>query len=357
MRGSKKELDSKNRTFWSFEIASTGGTPVSQVMNQIITQCPISIRPAIAGDLAFIDALQRKHSKNVGWMASTILEKKIEKGEIIIAEDGGRAIGYCMGQDRYFKRDDVGIIYQMNIEPGHQRGLVGASLLKAMFERSAWGCKLFCCWCAQDLAANKFWEAMGFVPLAFRAGSEKKSRIHIFWQKRIRAGDNETPWWFPAKTDAGAMREDRIVLPIPPGVHWSDEMPRILPALSEAEGPVEVPALEDKRTRRVKAMPSTAGPVKHGLRQYGPPPTMQEIAQAVVACPERSRGEKPVREKKVKRKADPKMVAAVRELRDRWMEKVNAGELQIEGAGKYEVGRMITASVIDPPAPVKQLAA
>ena len=58
--------------------------------------------------------------------------------------------------------------------------------------------------------------------------STHRSRVHIFWQRRIRAGDTTTPWWFPAKTDGGAMREDRIVLPIPPSVHWSDEMPMIL---------------------------------------------------------------------------------------------------------------------------------
>ncbi len=81
----------------------------------------------------------------------------------------------------------------MNVLPGKRRALVGATLLKAMFERSAWGCKLYCCWCAQDIAANHFWEAMGFVPLAFRTGSRGKGRIHIFWQKRIRRGDTRTP--------------------------------------------------------------------------------------------------------------------------------------------------------------------
>ena len=128
-------------------------------------------------------------------------------------------LGYCIAQDQYFKRDDVGIIYQMSVLPGKQRGLIGASLLKAQFERSAYGCKLYCCWCAQDIAANHFWESLGFVALAFRAGSEKKSRTHIFWQKRIRQGDTTTPWWFPSKTAGGSIREDRIVLPIPPGTH------------------------------------------------------------------------------------------------------------------------------------------
>ena len=73
--------------------------------------------------------------------------------------------------DQYFKRDDVGIIYQMNVLPGRQRQFIAAALLKAQFDKSAYGCKLYCCWCAQDIQANHFWEAMGFVPLAFRTGS------------------------------------------------------------------------------------------------------------------------------------------------------------------------------------------
>src|SRR5690606_16034519 len=109
----------------------------------------------------------------------------------------------------------------------------------------AWGCKLFCCWCAQDLEANRFWDAMGFVPLAFRAGSEKKARIHIFWQRRIRQGDTETPYWFPSETTGGALRENRLVIPIPPGTHWSEAKPMVLPGVEQfKELPAEPPEAE-----------------------------------------------------------------------------------------------------------------
>ena len=46
--------------------------------------------------------------------------------------------------------------------------------------------------------------------------------MHIFWQRRIVEGDVETKWWYPFQTNGGAIRADRIVLPIPPGVHWSE---------------------------------------------------------------------------------------------------------------------------------------
>ena len=216
-------------------------------MNAIvpIPRCEVSIRLAVAGDYAFIDRLQSMHSKALGFMPKKQLEGKIALGHVLIAEDETHLpIGYVMSQDRYFKRDDVGIVYQLNVAPGKQRHLVGATLLKAVFDRAAYGCRLFCCWCAHDLNANYFWEAMGFVPLAFRTGAAGKTlrstsgraRTHVFWQKRIREGDTSTPFWYPCKTDGGMMREGRIVLPIPPGVKWSDEMPILLPTSSTGEG-------------------------------------------------------------------------------------------------------------------------
>src|SRR3954469_7460989 len=168
-----------------------------------IPKFPINIRPATMDDLSFIDALQKKTTKQVGFMPTKQFEGKIKLGHVLIAEEpppqpspgvpgeGVARVGYLIGNDQYFKHDDIGIIYQINIVEGKRRGLIGAMLLKAQFDRSAYGCKLYCCWCAQDLPANHFWESMGFVPLAFRTGSEKRgskggARTHIFWQKRIR---------------------------------------------------------------------------------------------------------------------------------------------------------------------------
>lgn len=299
-------------------------------MNAIIPipRCEVRIRPATMEDLAFIDALQRRHDKMVGWMPSQQLEGKIRLGHVIIAEDeAAQPLGYCIGADRYFKRDDLGIIYQMNVVPERQRSLIGATLVRAMFDRAAYGCKLFCCWCAQDIAANYFWESLGFVPLAFRAGSRDKGRVHIFWERRIRPGDTTTPYWFPSQTSSGSIREDRLVLPIPPGTHWRDAKPLILP------GPA-APALPEPRQRERAAKEKP--PVKQtvtamgGLRLGAPNP-------AALPTP------KPARQKRPTFKNDPRHVAAARELRDRWLEHVNSGEFVLTDGAKYDVTRALQA--------------
>src|SRR5260221_756952 len=103
-------------------------------MNSIvpIPRSNVIVRPATMSDLPFLDSLQKLHTKQVGWMPTKQLEGKIRAGHVIVAEDDAKqAVGYCIGHDQYFKRDDVGIIYQLNVVPTKQRGLIGATLIKA----------------------------------------------------------------------------------------------------------------------------------------------------------------------------------------------------------------------------------
>jgi hypothetical protein len=489
----------------------------------------VRVREAVPGDdadLAFIDRLQKMHSKMVGWMPTGQLEGHIAKGHVLIAERaesnrgctqmdtesmgedvtrrrgdaekrgdmgidaivqpsgadgqvdaaGGlglepqtpsapprlcerssfsssavvERVGYCIGVDRYFKREDVGIIYQMNVLPGVQRGLIGATLLQSMFDRWPRGVRLCCCWCAQDLTANYFWEAMGFVPLAFRAGSERKSRIHIFWQKQIRLessrGWTQPPgmvtddsvteeecsrrrrdaeegrgfvsrpiqpfapsrlcesaspagsvrpvvdgsefrgndfrgrgddfrgrdfrgWWFPSQTGSGSLREDRLVLPIPPGTRWQDAKPIVLPgapACATATGSVgesnrgwtqmntdgDVVAGGQRLRRKKKAEAATepsreelarrAMSIRSGGLRFGPPPEVPAASEASPAEGKAAKAKK--KPARTPRKNDPRLVALARELRDRWVEAVESGrlrpELACEGA-KYLVGKVV----------------
>lgn len=245
-------------------------------------------------------------------------------------------------------------------------------MLKAMFDRWPYGVRLCCCWCAQDLAANRFWEAMGFVPLAFRSGSRRNgpgrtTRVHIFWQKRIRVGDVETPWWYPSQTGSGAIKEDRLVLPIPPGVHWSETKPQVLPgvaglfdevaaqrdaaereAVKQIEGPK--PSKQERaqkaaeRKARQQAQTARAASVAAGGLRFG---GIASSAEAGAENSEKKRAREAAREQ-VAKKNDPRLVAMARELRDRWLEQVAAQPGMLEGAsggtsggGKYEVGRLV----------------
>jgi hypothetical protein len=128
------------------------------------------------------------------------------------------AAGTCASRDRYLKRDELGVIYQLCVVPGHQRGLIGASLIKAVFERSAYGCRSIAAGARRtcgELLSGESWVRADRVP---GEAEEGQGRVHIFWQRRIRAGkDTTTPWWFPARR-SGRDARGSIGLPDPAGV-------------------------------------------------------------------------------------------------------------------------------------------
>jgi hypothetical protein len=65
--------------------------------------------------------------------------------------------------------------------------------------------------------------------------------------------------------------------------------------------------------------------------------------------------EKPGREKQPTVRNDPKFVAAARELRDRWLERVNENPLSIQGAGKYNLACGIGERVTIEAGPAEQV--
>jgi GNAT superfamily N-acetyltransferase len=300
-------------------------------------RCPVTVRPATPDDLPFIDSLQKQYNQQVGYFRTKVLEGYLGLGGIVVAESVGRRVGYCISRDRYHRRDELGIIYHLCVAPVEQRKLIGAALIKAVFERSAYGCKLYCCWCAQDIAANYFWESIGFVPIAFRAGSQKKGRVHIFWQKRIREGDTTTPYWFPATTSGGAIGEERLALPIPPGTHWSDAKPIVLPGLSGVEGPgqTEQKQLPDAPRRRPRKEPAARTMEKHVILSGG----LRYVPPGAVPAPAPKAPTAKVKKPRVKH--DPRYLVAARELRDRYLEHVNSGQLEFASGGKYDVTRQL----------------
>jgi len=325
---------------------------------------PITVRVAVPGeaDLAFIDRLQKMHSHMVGWSPTKQLEKNIAAGYVLIAEESrtgvSEPLGYCIARDQYMKRDDVGIVYQLNVLPIRQRHLVGATLVRATFERAAYGCHLFCCWCAQDIQANYFWESLGFVPLAFRTGSRSKQRIHIFWQRRVRADDDVTPYWYPSQTTGGAVAEGRLVLPIPPGTHWRDAKPVILPGMEAQSGdaPKLLPGgapVKDRPEQPVMTRAKVAAIARSKSKHLGVAPPGQaaivtsnglrylERADAPTEAPT----PKPKRPRKPRMQHDEKYLRAARELRDRFLEYFNHDHLLPDSRGKYEVSRLPTTVI------------
>ncbi|MEM1026965.1 MAG: hypothetical protein AAGJ38_02680 [Planctomycetota bacterium] len=363
------------------------------------------VRPGTLDDLPWVDAAQKAEREGLGFRFQSELEGHVRDRRLHIAEDAkGERVAYCIARDRYQSRDELGLIVQMYVVPEHRRSLVAANFLSRIWDTWPTGVKLCSCWCAQDLPANRFWESCGFRALAFRTGSRetrfsvydadgnptgktKGHRIHIYWQKRIRGANDETPYWYPGQTGGGSLNEARLVFPIPPGTSWRDAKPAVLPGVGEMfetlraqREEVERKALlqlaapqDEKPTRKTKAeraadaaakaaleaqkdaqrkareaasdaARATAG--RGGLRFTPLPPNRTQIAAAeaerLAAEAEAGKREraadteaKKARKLEAKRLAkaavkklnaqnDPQLKAMARELRDRWMDAVAA---------------------------------
>jgi hypothetical protein len=50
-----------------------------------IPSADVSVRDATLDDVAFIDSLQKLHSKQVGFMRTSWIEQKIRAGQVIVA--------------------------------------------------------------------------------------------------------------------------------------------------------------------------------------------------------------------------------------------------------------------------------
>src|SRR3954464_7841771 len=111
-------------------------------MNTIIPipKQSITIRPATMQDVPAVDALQKRFNKALGFFPRAQMEGYIKNGWMLVAEASDEAtkrrsdegmeadasspsslrrsvapslLGYIASRDRYLKRDELGVIYQL----------------------------------------------------------------------------------------------------------------------------------------------------------------------------------------------------------------------------------------------------
>ena len=207
----------------------------------------------------------------------------------------------------------------MNVLPGQQRGLVGATLLKAMFERARTGASCTAAGVRRTSRRISSGSRWGLCRWRFGRGARRRHRVHIFWQKRIRAGDTTTPWWFPV-ADEWRERFGRIdsccrsrrgcigAMRCPGPVSWrlpeADHSPGDKSQVANKTTKRETRKSQNRRSRTMATLP--------GLRFSNSP----ETAAAAK--------EKPPAREEARRRRTIRSWWPRRELRDRWLERVNA---------------------------------
>ena len=128
--------------------------------------------------LAYVTDLARRHYEEIGFLPSPRLAEYHASGQLWIANENAEPCGFLVWGNGW----PVLRVYQVCIQYDAQRRLHGAQLIGRLINKAeAEGYDRISCWVADDIPANDFWQAMGFVKMAEREGGKKRGRKHNGW--------------------------------------------------------------------------------------------------------------------------------------------------------------------------------
>jgi len=138
---------------------------------------------AQADAIAFCGSGSKLEAYKVGWIPLAAYTGAIKQRRLLICTNNDDKVGFCMWRHSY---GDLAI-YQIWVRPDARLILHGRAIVLALHtigtQRRA---RLLRLWCGEDLAANLFWEAIGFENNGWRHGPKRTStRRHLLWTQRI----------------------------------------------------------------------------------------------------------------------------------------------------------------------------
>ena len=145
----------------------------------------ISVMPATADDLTYIDHLQRKNAEDLAFYPRSAFEREIDNQRILLARVNGEPAGYIYhGALRQQLK-----IHQACIEYDLRGQLYGAALIRHLRHLAdAAGVQEIVLRCGSDIEANGFWRAMGFHCIAITQGGARRMRDINVWCERLAPG-------------------------------------------------------------------------------------------------------------------------------------------------------------------------
>lgn len=151
-------------------------------------------------DLKFVDSLQRKFARSLGFLPTAALEQNLEAGNITLTRENDDSAGYLLVRPVLTWQPLLASIVQAAVCMDAQRRHHGLALL-LRFEQEARlrGQIALQANCAIGVEANEFWSAAGFKPIAHLTPKTVSGRHIICWRKPLT---RKLPTWFtdlPAK--------------------------------------------------------------------------------------------------------------------------------------------------------------
>ena len=155
---------------------------------------PAPIRLASAGDIRFIDDLQKRFANCLGFLPKVAIENLLGEGHIRLAEENDDPAGYILSRPRLRWQPLMRSITQAAVAMDAQRRHHGLALLARIESESrAMGLLAIQACCAIGLDSNDFWRAAGFIPIVHMRPANVRGREIICWRKPL---SSVVPLWF-----------------------------------------------------------------------------------------------------------------------------------------------------------------
>lgn len=184
-------MDRVSSTRWSSNRPGTQKAPGSQ---PLIYPQSVGIRTAAAGDLTYVDHLQKQHADAVGFLPKVALQSVINDQYITLGLQNDCPAGYLLSRTRLRWQPLMRSITQTCVDMSAQRRHIGLALLTELEQRARTdGILAVQACCAVGLDSNSFWRAAGYIPIVHMRPDNVRGREIICWRKPLTS---TVPIWF-----------------------------------------------------------------------------------------------------------------------------------------------------------------
>lgn len=196
------DADRQNRVAGDHPEVATGIDPQQQsiasaanLVSNALAKTPARrlVRAALA-DFKFIDGLQHKFGKSLGFLPRQAIEVNLEAGNVCLTTENDDSAGYMLVRPRLAWQPLMASIVQAAVCMDAQRRHHGLGLLLLLEDEArSRGQIALQANCAIGVEANEFWSLAGFKPVAHLTPATKSQREIVCWRKPLQ---RKLPNWF-----------------------------------------------------------------------------------------------------------------------------------------------------------------
>lgn len=147
----------------------------------------LQVRYAVKADLSYVDALQKKNAEELAFYPKAVFEREVDNQRILLALVNNQHAGYLYHGS--IGLDKVNKIHQACIEYDLRGQWYGAGLVTQLESMNKLvGADGISLRCGSDIAANQFWQRMGFSCIDIRPGGVRRMRDINVWYKPVTEG-------------------------------------------------------------------------------------------------------------------------------------------------------------------------